>query len=92
MQGELTFHRLLDHLSEAVERARAQGGEQSVTELLRDLIATPDLGRLLVARYRQCPPDVLVQLLADDDPEVRRAAWENPNLPEEYRVLGQVAE
>jgi hypothetical protein len=35
---------------------------------------------------------VLAQLLADEDGAVRAVALKNPNLPEEYRQLGRVAQ
>jgi hypothetical protein len=47
--------------------------------------------RWRVAKHPSCPPDTLVTMWrSDPDPQVRRTAADNPNLPEEYRALDQV--
>jgi len=38
----------------------------------------------------QTPEDVLIQLLRHGDPSVAQQALAHPNLPEEYRTLGQI--
>jgi len=47
--------------------------------------------RMEVAASTTCPPDTLVQLLGDKHPGVRERAMCNPNLPEEYKALRQLA-
>lgn len=48
--------------------------------------------REAVATHRACPPDVLVRMLRDRHPKVRAAVMGNPNLPEEYLALAQLAQ
>jgi len=40
----------------------------------------------------QTPGDVLIQLLRHGDPSVAQLALDHPNLPEEYRTLGQITQ
>ena len=44
-----------------------------------------------VAKHPSCPLDLLLRLAQDPAPRVRHSASQNPSLPEEYRVLAQVA-
>lgn len=47
--------------------------------------------RMRVAKHVNTPPGVLVRLLSDPEPMVRRIVHDNPALPEEYRMLGEIA-
>ena len=82
-----------NYAMESVSQRRAAAGNPVCPpQVLRQLSDCADRHvRIRVARHPQCPPDVLLHMMLDEHPQVRRAALENPNLPEEYRVLGPVA-
>ena len=46
----------------------------------------------VVVNNSACPPDVLMDMLNCDDPQLYRAVIQHPNLPEEYRQLIRVVQ
>jgi hypothetical protein len=73
--------------------SQALGHHECTPELLQQAADSTDVRmHLAAAKHHKCPGDTLVRLLASNDPQVRRAALNNPSLPEQYSRLATVSD
>ncbi len=88
-----TIRRLRQAAAEGLGAALAMARNPNTPpDILADLFDSDNRVTTLVVANPQCPPDVLVRALQWKLRDVREAALANPNLPEEYRMLGRVAQ
>ena len=79
--------------TDVLVRRRVAENPRTPPEVLGQLAGTDVvLARICVAENPHTSPQVLAQLAGDKDEDVREAALEHPNLPEEYRTLRQVTQ
>ncbi len=86
----------LVHDSKPAVRSSLAHNPNLPVELAIELMGTERSGMYPAATKElasnpKCPPEALAVALGHSHPEVRQAALNNPNLPEEYRALGRVA-
>jgi hypothetical protein len=74
-------------------QARVASNTSCPPDVLEQLTASPtDSVRLSVAANPRASEETIRQLLVDPILRVRLLAQQHPNCPEEYRLLGQVAQ
>jgi len=85
-----TINALAAHPTPEIARAALRHPRCTGNGVASASISDSPLIRMAAAAHPRCGLHQLLQLLQDEDQDVRRAAAENPILPPEYRALNQL--